>query len=49
MPGMPKPNAYTLEFLALDQARVFRHEMREVIGRMAAILAKDPALPVGPP
>lgn len=49
MPGMPKPNTYTLEFLALDQARVFRHEMREVVGRMAAILAKDPALPVGPP
>lgn len=49
MPGMPKPNAYTLEFLALDQARVFRHEMRDMIGRMAAILAKDPALPVGPP
>jgi hypothetical protein len=49
MPGMPKPNTYTLEFLALDQARVFRHEMREVIGRMAAILAKDPALPLRPP
>ncbi len=49
MPGMPKPNTYTLEFLALDQARVFRYEMREVVGRMAAILAKDPALPVGPP
>jgi len=49
MAGMPKPNAYTLEFLALDQARVFRYEMRDVIGRMAAILAKDPALPVGPP
>jgi hypothetical protein len=46
--GMPKPNAYTLEFLALDQARVFRYEMREVIARMAAILAKDPALPFGP-
>ena len=47
MAGMPKPAAYTLEFLALDQARVFRHEMREVITRMAAILAKDPALPLG--
>ncbi|HSD51112.1 MAG TPA: hypothetical protein VLG48_06850 [Candidatus Methylomirabilis sp.] len=49
MPGMPKPNAYTLEFLALDQARVFRYELRNLVGRMAAILAKDPALPVGPP
>jgi len=49
MAGMPKPAVYTLEFLALDQARVFRYEMREVITRMAAILAKDPALPLGPP
>jgi hypothetical protein len=48
MPGIPKPNTYTLEFLALDQARVFRYEMRDMIGRLAAILAKDPALPVGP-
>jgi len=48
MAGMPRPSVYTLEFLALDQARVFRHEMREVIARMAAILAKDPVLPVGP-
>jgi hypothetical protein len=48
MAGMPRPAAYTLEFLALDQARVFRHEMREVIGRMAAILARDPALPLAP-
>ena len=48
MAGMPRPAVYTLEFLALDKARVFRHEMREVLGRMVAILAKDPALPLGP-
>jgi hypothetical protein len=48
MAGMPRPAVYTLEFLALDKARVFRHEMREVLWRMAGILAKDPALPLGP-
>lgn len=48
MAGVPRPAAYSLEFLALDKARVFRHEMREVLVRMAAILAKDPALPLGP-
>lgn len=46
LPGLPRPAAYTLEFLALDEARVFRHEMQEVIGRMAGLLAADPALPV---
>jgi len=44
--GLPRPATYTLEFLALDQARVFRHEMREVIARMARIVADDPALPL---
>jgi len=48
MAGMPRPAAYSLEFLALDKARVFRHEMREVLARMAAILARDAALPLGP-
>jgi hypothetical protein len=45
--GFPAPTTYTLDFLALDQGRVFRHEMQETIGRMARILAEDPALPVG--
>ena len=44
--GMPRPATYTLEFLAVDQARVFRHEMQEVIARMARIVAEDPALPL---
>ncbi len=46
LPGLPRPAAHTLEFLALDEARVFRHEMQELIGRMAGLLAADPALPV---
>jgi hypothetical protein len=48
MAGMPRPAEYSLEFLALDKARVFRHELREVLVRMAAILARDTALPLGP-
>jgi hypothetical protein len=44
--GMPRPATYTLEFLALDQARVFRHEMQEAIARMARIVTDDPALPL---
>jgi len=44
--GLPRPTTYTLDFLALDQGRVLRHEMQETIRRMARILAEDPALPV---
>jgi len=44
--GLPRPATYTLEFLGVDQARVFRHEMQEVIARMARIVAEDPALPL---
>ena len=44
--GLPPPTTYTLEFLSVDQARVFRHEMQDVIARMARVVAEDPALPV---
>jgi hypothetical protein len=44
--GLPRPAAYSLEFLALDQARVFRHELQQVIARMARVVAEDPALPL---
>ena len=46
LPGMPRPSTYTLEFLALDEARVFRHEMGEAIRGLAAVVAADPALPL---
>ena len=46
--GAPPAAAYSLEFLALDQARVFRQEAREAIERMARVLAEDPALPLTP-
>jgi hypothetical protein len=47
--GLPRPATHTAEFLSLDEARVFRHEVREIILRMARLIAEDPALPLGPP
>jgi hypothetical protein len=49
VPGLPAPRAHLFEFLALDEARPFRHELREMVGRVAGLLADDPALPLGPP
>jgi len=46
LPGLPPPAAYTLEFLAVDQARVFRQELQDATIRMAGIVAADPALPL---
>ncbi len=47
--GLPRPAAYTVAFLAVDEARVFRQEVKEVLLRMARVLVEDPALPIGPP
>jgi len=47
--GLPAPRAHLFEFLALDQARVFRYELREILTRIATLLAEDPALPLGRP
>jgi hypothetical protein len=44
--GLPRPATYTMEFLAMDRARVFRQEMQDVIARMARVVADDPALPL---
>lgn len=49
LPGLPRPTVYTAEFLAFDQARVFRQEIREVIVRISRLVAEDPALPLGRP
>jgi hypothetical protein len=49
VPGLPAPRAHLFEFLALDEARPFRHELREMVMRVAILLAGDPALPLGPP
>jgi hypothetical protein len=47
--GLPRPAPYTMEFLAMDGARVFRQEIQEVIARLARVVAEDPALPVAAP
>ncbi len=47
--GLPAPRAHLFEFLALDEARPFRHELREMVMRLAVLLVEDPALPLGPP
>ena len=47
--GLPAPRAHLFEFLALDEARPFRIELREMVMRVAILLAEDPALPLGPP
>jgi hypothetical protein len=44
--GLPRPAPHTMEFLAMDGARVFRQEIQEVIARLARVVAEDPALPV---
>lgn len=44
--GVPRPNTHTVEFLGIDQGRVFQHEMREVIARLGRVIVGDPALPV---
>jgi hypothetical protein len=46
--GLPAPRAHLFEFLALDEARVFRHELREILVRVAILFAEDPGLPLGP-
>ena len=48
LPGVPPADAYSVEFLALDQARVFRQQVRVTIERIARALAEDPALPLTP-
>jgi len=44
--GCPRP-APLFEFLALDQARVFRYELREILTRIATLLAETRRSPSG--
>jgi hypothetical protein len=46
--GLPPAEIYTIEMLAMDQGRVYRHLASETLGRMARLLAADPALPLAP-
>jgi hypothetical protein len=46
--GLPRSDFHTIEFLALDKAHLYRHLASQAIGRMARLLAEDPALPLAP-
>jgi hypothetical protein len=46
--GLPRLDFYTVEFLAVDKARPYRHFASEAIRRLARLLADDPALPLPP-
>jgi hypothetical protein len=46
--GLPRLDFYTVEFLATDKGRPYRHFAAEAIGRLARLLADDPALPLAP-
>jgi hypothetical protein len=48
MEGLPRLDFYTVEFLAVDKGRPYRHFASEAIGRLARLLADDPALPLAP-
>jgi hypothetical protein len=48
LPGVPPADVYSVEFLAADQAQVFRQQVRETVGRIARALAEDPAFPLAP-
>jgi hypothetical protein len=48
LPGVPPADVYSVEFLAADQALVFRQQVRNTIERMARVLAEDPAFPLAP-
>ncbi len=44
--GLPRPASYSLAFLAVGQASVFRYEVTQALGQIARHLAADPALPI---
>jgi hypothetical protein len=48
MEGLPRLDFYTVEFLAADKGRPYKHFASEAIGRLARLLADDPALPLAP-
>ncbi len=48
VPGLPRADFHTMEFLAADQGRVFRQVASDAIRRLAQILADDSQLPLAP-
>lgn len=46
--GLPRADFYTVEFLAADQARVYRQMVSDGLRRLARVVAEDPQLPLPP-
>jgi len=46
LPGFPRPAVHSFDLLAMDGARVYRHQLTELLGQLARAIAADPALPV---
>ena len=44
--GLPRSDFHTVELLAMDRAHLYRYLASQAIGRMASLLAEDPALPL---
>jgi len=48
LPEVPPPGSYTLELQAMDDGRVFRHEVRQALDGIARAIAADPDLRLAP-
>ncbi len=48
LPDAPVPGSYTLDLMAMDEGRVFRHEVGEALKAIARALAADPQLRLAP-
>jgi hypothetical protein len=48
MEELPRLDFYTVEFLAADKGRPYRHFASEALRRLARLIADDPALPLAP-
>ncbi len=46
IPEVPRPPAHSLDLMAMDNARLYRHQLTEIIRHVAHLIAEDPALPV---
>jgi hypothetical protein len=46
--GLPRSDFYTVEFLAADQARVYRQLVSDALQRLARVVTEDPQLPLPP-
>jgi hypothetical protein len=49
LPDSPPPSSYTMELLAMDDGRVFRHEVGQALKAIAHAIATDPDLRLAVP